>query len=98
MGTRRSSHDANRSAISCGWNATRRCDLAATIPCGTRCRSARERPGVEGTMTMYLIRHGLAAAGAEDLDPGLAEIGRQQAAISAKVFAGLNVARLLVSP
>ena len=49
-------------------------------------------------MTLHLIRHGLAAAGLDDLDPGLAPLGREQAAITAKALAGLSPARLVVSP
>jgi probable phosphoglycerate mutase len=49
-------------------------------------------------MTIYLIRHGLAAAGTQDLDPGLAETGHRQAEATAAVFAGRNVGRLVVSP
>ncbi len=49
-------------------------------------------------MTIYLIRHGLALAGAEDLDPGLAPLGHEQAAATAKALAALNPGRLIVSP
>jgi len=49
-------------------------------------------------MTIYLIRHGLAAAGTHDLDPGLAETGHRQAEATANVFHGRNVGRLVVSP
>lgn len=49
-------------------------------------------------MTLYLIRHGLAAAGLDDLDPGLAPLGREQAAITARALGGLSPARLVVSP
>lgn len=49
-------------------------------------------------MTMYLIRHGQAAAGSEDLDPGLAAIGHRQALATADALAGMRVARLVVSP
>lgn len=51
-------------------------------------------------MTLYLVRHGLAAAGLDDLDPGLAPLGHEQAAITAQALAGLSPApaRLVVSP
>jgi broad specificity phosphatase PhoE len=49
-------------------------------------------------MVMYLIRHGQAAAGSEDLDPGLAEIGHRQARATADALAGKRVTRLVVSP
>ncbi len=49
-------------------------------------------------MTIYLIRHGLAAAGAEDLDPGLDPVGHAQAAATADMFRGKDIARLVVSP
>jgi len=49
-------------------------------------------------VTLYLIRHGLAAAGLADLDPGLAELGHAQAAATAEALAGLEPARLIVSP
>jgi len=49
-------------------------------------------------MTIYLIRHGLAAAGAEDLDPGLDPVGHAQAAATADAFRGRDIARLVVSP
>ncbi len=49
-------------------------------------------------MTMYLIRHGQALAGSEDLDPGLAEIGHLQARATAEALAGKRVERLVVSP
>ena len=49
-------------------------------------------------MTIYLIRHGKAAAGAEDLDPGLDEAGQQQATYVKHAFAGRPVGRLVVSP
>ncbi|MBE0611277.1 MAG: histidine phosphatase family protein [Dehalococcoidia bacterium] len=49
-------------------------------------------------MTIYLIRHGQALAGSEDLDPGLAEIGHRQARATADALAGRRVARLVVSP
>lgn len=49
-------------------------------------------------MTIYLIRHGLALAGAEDLDPGLAPLGHEQAAATANALAALHPGRLIVSP
>ncbi len=49
-------------------------------------------------LSIYLIRHGLALAGAEDLDPGLAPLGHEQAAATAKALAGLSAKILLVSP
>jgi probable phosphoglycerate mutase len=49
-------------------------------------------------MTIYLIRHGLAAAGVDDLDPGLAPLGHEQAAAAARAMAGSNARRLFVSP
>jgi len=49
-------------------------------------------------MTLYLIRHGLAAAGLDDLDPGLAPLGHEQAAITARALSGRQPARLVVSP
>ncbi len=49
-------------------------------------------------MTIYLIRHGQALAGSEDLDPGLAEIGHRQARATTDALAGKRVARVVVSP
>jgi len=49
-------------------------------------------------MTIYLIRHGLAAAGAEDLDPGLAPLGHVQAAAATRAVAASSARRLIVSP
>jgi broad specificity phosphatase PhoE len=49
-------------------------------------------------MTTYLIRHGLAAAGTQNLDPGLSDVGHRQAAATAKVFEQRGVGRLVVSP
>ena len=53
-------------------------------------------------MALYLVRHGRAAAGIEDLDPGLDDVGRRQAGAAAgalaKVTAGTSVPRLIVSP
>lgn len=49
-------------------------------------------------MTIYLVRHGLAAAGVADLDPGLAELGHEQAQAAAKALSAVTRARLVVSP
>lgn len=49
-------------------------------------------------MSLILIRHGLAAAGIDDLDPGLDAVGQEQARATAEVFRGTNVGRLVVSP
>jgi len=49
-------------------------------------------------MTFYLVRHGLAQAGVEDLDPGLAPAGHEQAAAAARWLCGKNALRLAVSP
>ncbi len=49
-------------------------------------------------MTLYLIRHGLAAAGLDDLDPGLAPLGHEQAQITARALGHLTPSRLVVSP
>ena len=49
-------------------------------------------------MTLYLVRHGLAEAGAEHLDPGLAPTGHAQAKATAEALRGLNAGRLIVSP
>ena len=49
-------------------------------------------------MTLHLIRHGLAAAGLDDLDPGLAPLGHEQAEITAQALGGLTPTRLVVSP
>jgi len=49
-------------------------------------------------MTIYLIRHGQAAAGVEDLDPGLSELGHQQARATADALKNLNAGALVVSP
>ena len=49
-------------------------------------------------MTIYLVRHGLAAAGVDDPDPGLAELGHEQARAAAKALLGVTRARLVVSP
>ena len=49
-------------------------------------------------MTLYLVRHGQAAAGLEDHDPGLSEVGRAQAELTAAALAPHPIARLVVSP
>ena len=49
-------------------------------------------------MTIYLVRHGLAAAGVEDLDPGLSEVGHQQARATAEALGSVRSPRLVVSP
>jgi len=51
-------------------------------------------------VTIYLVRHGLAMAGVEDLDldPGLADPGHEQARATADALRQLRVARLVVSP
>lgn len=49
-------------------------------------------------VALYLIRHGLAAAGIEAMDPGLDEVGRRQAAFTAEALAGVKARRLVVSP
>lgn len=49
-------------------------------------------------MTIYLVRHGLAAAGVADLDPGLAELGHEQARAAAEALRGKRATRLIVSP
>jgi hypothetical protein len=49
-------------------------------------------------MTIYLVRHGRAAAGVEDLDPGLDESGQEQALYVGQALAGRPVGRLVVSP
>ncbi|MGD9935064.1 MAG: histidine phosphatase family protein [Dehalococcoidia bacterium] len=49
-------------------------------------------------MTIYLVRHGLAEAGVDALDPGLAPLGRQQADAAANALRDLRAGRLLVSP
>jgi len=47
---------------------------------------------------IILVRHGLAAQGVEDLDPGLAETGHEQARLTAEALQGHEVSRLVVSP
>jgi broad specificity phosphatase PhoE len=49
-------------------------------------------------VALYLVRHGLAAAGVEDPDPGLSEVGRRQAELTAEALAGNSFVRLVVSP
>ncbi len=49
-------------------------------------------------MTIYLIRHGLASAGTESLDPGLSKTGHEQAMLTASFFKDKSVGRLVVSP
>lgn len=49
-------------------------------------------------MTLYLVRHGLAAAGVDDLDPGLAELGHEQARLAAQFLASVNSERVITSP
>lgn len=47
---------------------------------------------------IILVRHGLAAQGVEDLDPGLSVVGHEQARITAEALRGVHSARLVVSP
>lgn len=47
---------------------------------------------------IYLVRHGRAEAGAEALDPGLDELGHEQARAAAAALAGTGAGRLVVSP
>lgn len=49
-------------------------------------------------MTLYLVRHGLAAAGVDDLDPGLDDLGHQQARFAAKALAATTARRVITSP
>jgi len=49
-------------------------------------------------MSIYLVRHGLAAAGVDALDPGLAPLGREQARAAAEALRGVPAGRLIVSP
>ena len=49
-------------------------------------------------MTIYLVRHGLAEAGVEDLDPGLAPLGHEQARAAAEWLRSRNIGRVVVSP
>lgn len=47
---------------------------------------------------LYLVRHGRAAAGVEDLDPGLDELGHTQAHAAAQALLSVGARRLVVSP
>jgi broad specificity phosphatase PhoE len=47
---------------------------------------------------LYLIRHGKANAGIDELDPGLDETGRRQAEAAALAVKAVRAARLVVSP
>jgi broad specificity phosphatase PhoE len=49
-------------------------------------------------MTLYLVRHGRAAAGVEDLDPGLDDVGRKQAEAAAAALFAVNATHLVTSP
>ena len=49
-------------------------------------------------MTIFLVRHGRASAGAEHLDPGLDDVGRQQASHVSEALQSHAVGRLVVSP
>ncbi|MCK9517401.1 MAG: histidine phosphatase family protein [Dehalococcoidia bacterium] len=49
-------------------------------------------------MTLYLVRHGLAAAGVDDLDPGLDPLGHEQARHAADFLQAVNVQRVITSP
>lgn len=49
-------------------------------------------------MTLYLVRHGRAAAGVEDLDPGLDAVGTSQAEHAARALAKSKATRLVCSP
>lgn len=49
-------------------------------------------------MTLYLVRHGRAAAGVEHLDPELDPVGRSQAGRVAQALAGAGATRLVCSP
>ncbi len=49
-------------------------------------------------MTIYLVRHGRAAAGVEELDPGLDAVGHSQAEHAAQALSGLTIERLVCSP
>src|SRR5688572_16546479 len=48
--------------------------------------------------TLYLVRHGVAAAGIEDLDPGLSDVGHTQARAAARALSDVGARRLVVSP
>ena len=56
------------------------------------------RSGIVSSMIIYLVRHGLAAAGVDDLDPGLAELGHAQARAAADALKAKGATRLVVSP
>lgn len=47
---------------------------------------------------LILVRHGLAAQGVEDLDPGLSDVGHEQARITAAALKTSDAYRLVVSP
>ena len=47
---------------------------------------------------LYLVRHGLAAAGVADLDPGLDAVGHRQAKLTAEALNRPSISRLVVSP
>lgn len=49
-------------------------------------------------MTLYLVRHGRAARGLDDLDPGLDELGHAQARAAAEALRSTDARRLVVSP
>lgn len=49
-------------------------------------------------MTIYLVRHGLAASGVDELDPGLAVLGLAQARAAAEALRLHGARRLVVSP
>ena len=49
-------------------------------------------------MTLYLVRHGRAEAGIEQLDPGLDEVGRSQAERAAAALRNVGAKRLICSP
>lgn len=49
-------------------------------------------------MTIYMIRHGQAAAGVENLDPGLSEPGHEQARVTAAALKDLHAGAVIVSP
>jgi len=49
-------------------------------------------------MTLFLVRHGRAAAGVEALDPGLDEVGRSQAKHAAEALRKSGAKRLVCSP
>ena len=49
-------------------------------------------------MTLYLVRHGRAEAGIEQLDPGLDEVGKSQAERAAVALRDVGAKRLICSP